>query len=182
MPGGGLGPLCAIPVMADRYRADSDTTMMPAAARSCPRIVDAPGPAADVDRVTAGPGMWCVATLLAVDDCLGRARLRSASCGDASAHGAGRGHRLHLRPGRHRGRHDRAGRGYRFDMAFVVKLSPADTEALREQAAREHRSMHEVAVLAIKERIDRNRRAVVLDALFDEVAVEDAELLDRLGR
>jgi predicted transcriptional regulator len=67
-------------------------------------------------------------------------------------------------------------------MAFVVKLSPADTEALREQAAREHRSMHEVAVLAIKERIDRNRRAVVLDALFDEVAVEDAELLDRLGR
>jgi predicted transcriptional regulator len=67
-------------------------------------------------------------------------------------------------------------------MAFVVKLSPEDTEALREQAAREHRSMHEVAVLAIKERIDRNRRAVVLDALFDEVAVEDAELLDRLGR
>ena len=67
-------------------------------------------------------------------------------------------------------------------MAFVVKLSPEDTEALREQAAREHRSMHEVAVLAIKDRIDRNRRAAVLDALFDDVAAEDAELLDRLAR
>jgi hypothetical protein len=29
-------------------------------------------------------------------------------------------------------------------MAFVVKLSAEDTEALREQAAHEHRSMHEV--------------------------------------
>lgn len=67
-------------------------------------------------------------------------------------------------------------------MAFVVRLSPEDTEALREQAMREHRSMHEVAVLAIKDRVDRNRRAAVLDALFDEVVAEDAELLDRLAR
>lgn len=67
-------------------------------------------------------------------------------------------------------------------MAFVVKLSPEDTEGLREQAAREHRSMHEVAVLAIKDRIDRNRRAAALDALFDDVAAEDAELLNHLAR
>lgn len=67
-------------------------------------------------------------------------------------------------------------------MAFVVKLSPEDTEALREQASREHRSMHEVAVLAIKERVGRDRRAAVLDELFDQVATEDAELLDRLSK
>lgn len=67
-------------------------------------------------------------------------------------------------------------------MAFVVKLSPEDTEALREQAVREHRSMHEVAVLAIQGRIAADRRAAVLDQLFDQVAEEDAELLDRLAK
>lgn len=67
-------------------------------------------------------------------------------------------------------------------MAFVVKLSPENTEALREQASREHRSMHEVAVLAIKDRVARDRRAAVLDELFDQVATEDAELLDRLSK
>jgi hypothetical protein len=58
-------------------------------------------------------------------------------------------------------------------MAFVVKLSPEDTEALREQAVREHRSMHEVAVLAILARIAA-RRAAVLDELFAQAAEEDA--------
>lgn len=67
-------------------------------------------------------------------------------------------------------------------MAFVVKLTPEDTEALREQAAREHRSMHEVAVLAIKARIAADRRNAMLDELFDAAAAEDAELLDRLAK
>ena len=71
---------------------------------------------------------------------------------------------------------------YHSDMAFVVKLSPEDTEALRQQAAREHRSMHEVAVLAIQARITADRRAAVLDDLFDAAAAEDAELLGRLAR
>lgn len=71
---------------------------------------------------------------------------------------------------------------YRSDMAFVVRLSPEDTEALREQAAREHRSMHEVAVLAIQARIAADQRAAVLDQIFDAAAAEDAELLDRLAR
>ncbi len=66
-------------------------------------------------------------------------------------------------------------------MAFVVKLSPDDTEALREQAVREHRSMHEVAVLAIQTRIAADRRAAVLDQLFDQAGDEDAELLERLA-
>jgi hypothetical protein len=67
-------------------------------------------------------------------------------------------------------------------VAFVVDLTPEDTEALRAQAAREHRSMHEVAVLAIKDRIAADRRAVMLDELFDEATTEDAELLDRLAQ
>jgi len=67
-------------------------------------------------------------------------------------------------------------------MAFVIRLSPEDTEALREQAAREHRSMHEVAVLAIQARVAADRRAAVLDELYDAAANEDAELLDRLAK
>jgi len=67
-------------------------------------------------------------------------------------------------------------------MAFVLKLSPEETEALRELAAREHRSMHEVAMLAIRSRIAAARRTEVLDQLFDAAAAEDAELLDRLAR
>lgn len=42
--------------------------------------------------------------------------------------------------------------------------------------------MHEVAVLAIQARVAADRRADVLDELFDRVAAEDAELLDRLAR
>jgi predicted transcriptional regulator len=67
-------------------------------------------------------------------------------------------------------------------MAFVLRLSPEETESLRELAAREHRSMHEVAMLAIKARIAAAHRAEVIDGLFDAAAVEDAALLDRLAR
>ena len=67
-------------------------------------------------------------------------------------------------------------------MAFVLRLTTEETEALREQAAREHRSMHEVAVLAIRARVAADRRAAVLDGLFDGALVEDAELLDRLAQ
>jgi hypothetical protein len=66
-------------------------------------------------------------------------------------------------------------------MAFVLKLGPEDQEALREQAAREHRSMHEVAVLAIQQRIGTARRNEVLDALTDQIFDEDAKLLDILA-
>lgn len=62
----------------------------------------------------------------------------------------------------------------------MLKLAPEDQEALREQAAREHRSMHEVAVLAIQQRIGTARRNAVLDALTDEIFDEDAKLLSIL--
>lgn len=78
--------------------------------------------------------------------------------------------------------HSAAWSRYRFDMAFVVRLSPEDTEALREQAAREHRSMHEVAVQVIEARVAADRRAALPDELFDTTAAEDGELLGRLAR
>lgn len=61
---------------------------------------------------------------------------------------------------------------YRFEMAFVVRWSPEETEALRGQAAREHRSMHEVAVLAIRARVDADQRAATLDELFDAAVID----------
>ena len=42
--------------------------------------------------------------------------------------------------------------------------------------------MHEVAVLAVRARVAADRRAAVLDGLFDGALVEDAELVDRLAQ
>jgi hypothetical protein len=61
-------------------------------------------------------------------------------------------------------------RRYRFDMAFVLKLTDDETDLLRAQAEREHRSMHEVARLAVLERIagaeqDEQRGAFIRDEL-----------------
>jgi hypothetical protein len=55
-------------------------------------------------------------------------------------------------------------------MAFVLKLSEEETELLRTQAEREHRSMHEVARLAVLERVaaadqDEQRQAFIRDEL-----------------
>jgi hypothetical protein len=55
-------------------------------------------------------------------------------------------------------------------MAFVLRLTEEETELLRTQAEREHRSMHEVARLAVLERIsaaeqDDRRAAFIRDEL-----------------
>jgi len=55
-------------------------------------------------------------------------------------------------------------------MAFVLKLTDEETELLRVQAEREHRSMHEVARLAVLERVsaaaqDEQRDAFIRDEL-----------------
>jgi hypothetical protein len=57
-------------------------------------------------------------------------------------------------------------------MAFVLRLTEEETELLRAQAEREHRSMHEVARLAVLERVadadrDERRRAFVAAELPD---------------
>jgi hypothetical protein len=57
-------------------------------------------------------------------------------------------------------------------MAFVLKLTDDETELLRIQAEREHRSMHEVARLAVLARVadadqDERRRAFIAQELPD---------------
>jgi hypothetical protein len=65
-------------------------------------------------------------------------------------------------------------------MAMNLRLSPAETEALRRKALEEGRSMQEVARTAITEYVrDRPTR---LRGAIERVRNEDAELLERLGR
>jgi predicted transcriptional regulator len=65
-------------------------------------------------------------------------------------------------------------------MAMNLRLSEAETEALRRKAEQEGRSMQEVARAAIAAYVsDRPQR---LQAAIARVREEDAELLERLGR
>jgi len=64
-------------------------------------------------------------------------------------------------------------------MPMTLRLSAAETEALRETARRERRSMQEVARTAIDEYVTRRRRR--RDAYLASIVEEDAELLRRLG-
>ena len=65
-------------------------------------------------------------------------------------------------------------------MAMNLRLSEAETQALRRKAAEEGRSMQEVARAAIAAYVsDRPQR---LRAAIDRVRTEDAELLERLSR
>jgi predicted transcriptional regulator len=64
-------------------------------------------------------------------------------------------------------------------MPMTLRLSNQETEALRETAQREHRSMQEVARTAIGEYVTRRIRR--RDAHLAEIVRADAELLRRLG-
>lgn len=65
-------------------------------------------------------------------------------------------------------------------MALNLRLTPEELERLRAQATREHRSMNEVARLAVLSRIeDAERRERVL-ALTDQVMSQHAHTLERL--
>jgi len=72
-------------------------------------------------------------------------------------------------------------RGIIYCMAALnLRLTDEEMERLRTQAAREHRSMNEVARLAVLGRIeDAERRERVL-ALTDQVMTEHAHTLERL--
>jgi hypothetical protein len=65
-------------------------------------------------------------------------------------------------------------------MAMNLRLTDAETEALRRKALEEGRSMQEVARAAIVQYTsDRQARLAVA---IERVRVEDAELLERLSR
>ena len=66
-------------------------------------------------------------------------------------------------------------------MAMTLRLTDDETEALRETAHREGRSMQEVARGAVREYIDRTSRRQLLDRVLDEELPRYAEALERLG-
>lgn len=63
---------------------------------------------------------------------------------------------------------------------MTLRLSDEQTEALRETAEREGRSMQDVARAAIEEYV--SRRARLRDEILDRVMERDAGLLERLAK
>jgi predicted transcriptional regulator len=66
-------------------------------------------------------------------------------------------------------------------MAMTLRLDEAETEALRRRAAREGRSMQEVAREAVRDYIERTSRRELLEEVLDEELPRYAEALRRLG-
>lgn len=65
---------------------------------------------------------------------------------------------------------------------MTLRLSDADTAALRGRAEREHRSMQDVARQAVREYVENHSRAELLDQVLDEELPRYAEALERLGQ
>jgi plasmid stability protein len=66
-------------------------------------------------------------------------------------------------------------------MAMTLRLTDDETEALRQRAQREGRSMQEVARSAVRDYIDRTSRQELLDDVLDEELPRFAEALRRLA-
>jgi predicted transcriptional regulator len=66
-------------------------------------------------------------------------------------------------------------------MAMTLRLTDEETQALRDRAKREGRSMQDVARTAVRDYIDRNSRRELLDEVLDEELPRFAEALRRLG-
>lgn len=66
-------------------------------------------------------------------------------------------------------------------MAMTLRLTENETDALRQRAQREGRSMQEVARTAVREYIDRTSRQELLDQVLEEELPRYAEALRRLG-
>lgn len=69
---------------------------------------------------------------------------------------------------------------YHPDVAMNLRLTDAESEALRRRAEQEGRSMQEVARAAIAQYV--SERPQRLRAAIERVRTEDAELLERLSR
>jgi predicted transcriptional regulator len=66
-------------------------------------------------------------------------------------------------------------------MAMTLRLADNETEALRQRADLEHRSMQDVARQAIREYIENHSREELLGRVLDEELPRYAEALRRLG-
>jgi len=67
-------------------------------------------------------------------------------------------------------------------MAMTLRLTEAESKALRRRAEHEGRPMQEVARQAIREYVESHSRAELLDQVLDEELPRYAEALDRLGQ
>jgi plasmid stability protein len=67
-------------------------------------------------------------------------------------------------------------------MAMTLRLTDEESEALRLRAAREGRSMQDVARTAVRDYIDRTGRRELVDEVLDEELPRYAEALRRLGQ
>lgn len=67
-------------------------------------------------------------------------------------------------------------------MAMTLRLDEQESEALRIRAAREGRSMQDVARQAIRDYVERTSRRELLDQVLDEGLPRYAEALRRLGQ
>jgi len=66
-------------------------------------------------------------------------------------------------------------------MAMTLRLTDDETEALRRRAAREGRSMQEVARGAVRNYVEHASRRDLLDRVLDEELPRYGEALQRLG-
>ena len=64
---------------------------------------------------------------------------------------------------------------------MTLRLDGGETEALRQRAVHEGRSMQEVARQAVREYVERTSRRDLLDRVLDEGLPRYAEALRRLG-
>lgn len=67
-------------------------------------------------------------------------------------------------------------------MRMSLRLTEAETDALRRRAERESRSMQEVARQAVSEYLETHSRAELLDHVLDEELPRYAEALERFGQ
>jgi hypothetical protein len=67
------------------------------------------------------------------------------------------------------------------DMAMTLRLDDQESDALRQQAELEGRSMQEVARQAVREYVERTSKRELLDRVLDAQLPRYAEALRRLG-
>jgi predicted transcriptional regulator len=67
-------------------------------------------------------------------------------------------------------------------MAMTLRLTEAESAALRKRAEHEGRPMQEIARQAIREYVEAHSRADLLDRVLDEDLPRYAEALERLGQ
>ena len=65
---------------------------------------------------------------------------------------------------------------------MTLRLDEHETDALRQRAEREGRSMQEVARQAVRDYIERTSKRELLDQVLDRELPRYAEALERLGR